>query len=224
MAGLGYKAFTTGEVLTAANLQGYAVDQSVMKFDSAADRTTDLASPSQGMVSFLNDSGTTWIYYGLYNASTNPGGAKAAGWYPAPGSAALFGTATRTAANLTTYTVGAAGFTLSERVDPLGWHSAVTNPTRFTGSVEGLYEFSATAQYAASVAGVVRRLHLKLNGNLTYSNQGYPAGSNYGTTVNGGIYLNGTTDYVEFDTVQDSGGNLALTCSVLMEFVRPVIV
>jgi hypothetical protein len=226
MAGLGYKAFTTGEVLTAANLQGYAVDQSVMKFDSAADRTTDLASPSQGMVSFLNDSGTTWIYYGLYNASTNPGGAKAAGWYPTGSTAVLFGTATRTTANLTSYKIGDAGFTLSELVDPLSWHRAVTNPTRFTGSVEGLYEFSVAVQYASNVVGNIRRILALKNGSATpiFSSTGTAPASTYGTSLNFGVYLNGTTDYMEFETIQNSGGNLAVDMNVLMKFVRPVIV
>jgi hypothetical protein len=81
MAGLGYRAFASGEVLTAANLQGYAVDQSVMVFSTAADRTTALPLPSQGMVSWLNDTGVMETYYDLYNVSTNPGGREAAGWY-----------------------------------------------------------------------------------------------------------------------------------------------
>jgi hypothetical protein len=81
MAGLGYRAFASGEVLTAANLQGYAVDQSVMVFSTAADRTTALPLPSQGMVSWLNDTGVMETYYELYNVSTNPGGREAAGWY-----------------------------------------------------------------------------------------------------------------------------------------------
>jgi hypothetical protein len=81
MAGLGYRAFASGEVLTAANLQGYAVDQSIMVFDSSADRSSALPVPSQGMTSWLNDTGVMETYYELYNVSTNPGGREAAGWY-----------------------------------------------------------------------------------------------------------------------------------------------
>ena len=226
MAGAGYNNFTVGSVLTASQVNTFLMDQSVMKFDSAADRTTDLASPSQGMVSFLNDSGTTWIYYGLYNASTNPGGAKAAGWYPTGSTAVLFGAATRTTVNLTSYKIGDAGFTLSELVDPLSWHSAVTNPTRFTGSVEGLYEFSVAVQYASNVVGNIRRILALKNGSATpvASTTGTAPASTYGTSLNFGVYLNGTTDYMEFETIQNSGGNLAVDMNVLMKFVRPVIV
>lgn len=64
MAGLGYKLFASGEVLTAANLQGYAVDQSTMVFATSAARTTALAAPSQGMVSYLSDSNSVEVYDG----------------------------------------------------------------------------------------------------------------------------------------------------------------
>jgi len=116
MAGLGYKLFASGEVLTAANLQGYAVDQSTMVFGSSAARTTALAAPSQGMMSFLNDSGTVWQYYELYNVSTNPSGASAAGWYPVPGSAVFMGTCgSFTTTNGVAADAGATGNLYTER-------------------------------------------------------------------------------------------------------------
>jgi hypothetical protein len=64
MAGLGYKLFASGEVLTAANLQGYAVDQSVMSFATSAARTSALAAPSEGMVTYLADDDRIEVYDG----------------------------------------------------------------------------------------------------------------------------------------------------------------
>jgi hypothetical protein len=65
MAGLGYKTFTAGEVLTAANLQGYAVDQSVMVFDDSTARTTALGTlVAEGMVTYLKDTNTIEFYDG----------------------------------------------------------------------------------------------------------------------------------------------------------------
>jgi len=59
MAGLGYKSFTSGAVLTASQVQGYLQDQSVMVFDTAAARTTALgANVATGMVSFLKATDT----------------------------------------------------------------------------------------------------------------------------------------------------------------------
>lgn len=83
MAGAGWHDFVPGEVLTAANVQDYLQDQTVMKFASAAARAAALPAPSQGMVSFLNDTGAVETYYAAWNASTNPGGKTPAGWYPA---------------------------------------------------------------------------------------------------------------------------------------------
>lgn len=64
MAGLGYKQFTAGEVLQASELQGYAVDQSVMVFASSAARSSALPSPTEGMVSYLKDTDSTEYYSG----------------------------------------------------------------------------------------------------------------------------------------------------------------
>lgn len=67
MAGLGRKTFTAGEVLTAANVQGYFMDQTVMVFASASARSTAIPSPSDGMFAYLSD--TTGLFY--YNGSAS---------------------------------------------------------------------------------------------------------------------------------------------------------
>jgi len=75
-AGLGYKEFTTGDVLTAADANGYLASQVVMVFASAAARTSAIASPQEGMISFLKDtnsteyySGSAWVAIGAASAS-----------------------------------------------------------------------------------------------------------------------------------------------------------
>lgn len=83
MAGLGYKTFTAGEVLTAANVQGYLQDQSVMSFANAAARGSAIASPWQGATTFQQDTGVTETYYAAAGTA-NPGGRSVAGWYQAP--------------------------------------------------------------------------------------------------------------------------------------------
>lgn len=64
MAGLGYKAFTGGAVLTAAQVQGYLQDQAVMKFASATARDAAITSPTEGMVCYLADSSAIFAYDG----------------------------------------------------------------------------------------------------------------------------------------------------------------
>jgi len=63
MPGLGRKTFTPLEVLTAANVNGYLMDQSVMVFAGTAARSSALGTGvSAGMVSFRSD-GTAWEGY-----------------------------------------------------------------------------------------------------------------------------------------------------------------
>jgi hypothetical protein len=222
MPGLGYKAFTTGEVLTAANLQGYAVDQSVMKFASSAARTSALPSPSQGMVSFLNDSGTTWIYYAAYNASTNPGGAASAGWYPLPSIASFLGTFSGSAGTGANVFAGQTSFLFTEYFDGLAWHSTVTNTDRITPTVAGFYKITAAGQYGANANGS-RIIVVNKNGTAVarFNNGGTQSANAQISTI---MLLNGSTDYVTVLYNQDSGSTLSLAGQVGVEFIRPTSV
>jgi hypothetical protein len=67
MAGLGKKTWNALDVLTAADVNGYLMDQTVMKFASSTARSSALGTGvSAGMVSFRTD-GTAWEGY---NGST----------------------------------------------------------------------------------------------------------------------------------------------------------
>jgi len=74
MPGLGRKVFTAGEVLTAANTNGYLMDQAVMVFAGTAARSSAIGTPSAGMLSYRTD-GTVYEYYNgsVWSALTNPG-------------------------------------------------------------------------------------------------------------------------------------------------------
>lgn len=75
-AGLGYKEFTTGDILTAADANGYLASQVVMVFASAAARTSAIASPQEGMISYLKDTNSTEYYSGSAWAAIGGGGAS----------------------------------------------------------------------------------------------------------------------------------------------------
>jgi hypothetical protein len=62
-AGLGFKTFTTGDVLTAGDTNGYLM-QGVWVFDDATARTAAVASPQEGNMSFLKDTNSTEYYSG----------------------------------------------------------------------------------------------------------------------------------------------------------------
>lgn len=76
MAGLGRKTWSAGEVATAANIQGYLQDQTVMKFANTSAAGSALGTAvSEGMTAYLSDTdelvmydGTSWF---KQNGSTN---------------------------------------------------------------------------------------------------------------------------------------------------------
>lgn len=75
MAGSGYKVFTAGEVLTAANVNNYLMDQSVMVFTNSSARSSALGTAvSAGMVSYLTASTAVEYYNGsAWVGISNPG-------------------------------------------------------------------------------------------------------------------------------------------------------
>jgi len=64
MAGAGRKVFTPGEILRAADVNGFLMDQAVMVFDDATERDLALGTAvvSQGMVSYLKDVDELEVY------------------------------------------------------------------------------------------------------------------------------------------------------------------
>jgi hypothetical protein len=69
MAGAGSKLFVAGDVLTAAQVNTYLMDQTVMRFADEAARTAAFggageATLAEGMMSYLMDSNTVSVYNG----------------------------------------------------------------------------------------------------------------------------------------------------------------
>ena len=65
MAGAGYKLFATGDVLTAAQVNTYLNEQTVMVFADSAARTSALSGVlAEGMMSYLQDTNAVEVYDG----------------------------------------------------------------------------------------------------------------------------------------------------------------
>lgn len=80
MSGLGFKTFTAGEILTAANVNGYLMSQSVMNFAGTAARSSAIGTPTEGMVTYLADTNSFEYYDGaayvpLVSVTSLPGSA-----------------------------------------------------------------------------------------------------------------------------------------------------
>ena len=69
MAGAGLKTFTAGEVLTAADVNTFLAQQAVQVYANEAGRTSAVPTPSEGMVSYLQDLNIVQSYDG---ANWNP--------------------------------------------------------------------------------------------------------------------------------------------------------
>ena len=74
MAGAGYKLFNTGDVLTAAQVNTYLMEQTTMVFADAAARTAALSGVvSEGMISYLKSTKQVEVYNGsAWVASDDP--------------------------------------------------------------------------------------------------------------------------------------------------------
>lgn len=62
-AGLGFKTFTTGEVLTSTDTNGYLM-QGVLVFADAAARTAAITSPQEGQTTYTKDNDLIQVYSG----------------------------------------------------------------------------------------------------------------------------------------------------------------
>jgi hypothetical protein len=72
MAYQGRKVFVAGQVLTASDVNS-TVDQTVMVFADASARTTAIPSPTEGMMSYLEDTNALQLYTTAWADVSSPG-------------------------------------------------------------------------------------------------------------------------------------------------------
>jgi hypothetical protein len=236
MAGLGWRTFTAGAVLTAAQVQGYLQDQAVMKFATVVSRNATIASPSQGMMSFITNTNSYYQYYEVYNATTNPGGASVAGWYPAEGTVLFAGKRSNTGVSIpnNAYTVvsfntfSCAGST--SNFDTIQINSA-TAPSTFTVRQAGWYRLSMNVPMVAwsSTAGTNRAMASNRN-SATYSTGTLTQLTELGTVgpqvvTDTATVLLAANDVIRFFVFQDSGGAATNSdTNFSIEYLRPASV
>jgi hypothetical protein len=74
-AGLGFKTFVSGDVLTAGDTNGYLM-QGVLVFASAAARDSAITSPQEGQFAYLKDTDATTYYTGSAWTALGGGGSS----------------------------------------------------------------------------------------------------------------------------------------------------
>jgi hypothetical protein len=170
MSGLGRKVWSAGDVLAAADVNGYLMDQAVMVFADSAARSSAIGTPTQGMVSYLQDTSSLEVYGTAWAGVSNPGDITGvtAGYGLAGGgdSGALtlsLGT-TITSSTATTYTIGTADagtilqFTAASAVITVGTASDIPAGQRIDilddgGSMTVQAESTAVTLNGAGTAG-----------------------------------------------------------------------
>ena len=180
-AGLGFKEFTTGDVLTAADANGYLASQVVMVFASAAARTSAIASPQEGMISFLKDTNSTQYYSGAAWVNIDAGSSDIS-------CRVIQTTGTSLSTTFASLDFGAENF------DTDTMHDNSTNNSRITIKTAGKYSIGGQLNFAANQALLLRIL---LNGStaiarIAQGNSSATEGGNIST-----IYDFAVNDYIE---------------------------
>jgi hypothetical protein len=190
-AGLGFKDFVTGEVLTAADVDGYLM-QGVWVFASAAARDAAVTSPQEGNFAYLKDTNVTTYYTGSAWANldttgmTNPMTTTGDIIYSSPGSTPVrlgigsTGNVLTVASGVPSWAApaGGGGYTLIN-----------TGGTTFSGTSITISTIPATYKFLYLVVvdayvGTADKLEMRLNGD-TATNYRYTAIQNSNTTLTG---------------------------------------
>jgi hypothetical protein len=148
-AGLGFKTFAVGEILSAANVNGYLM-QGVWVFANAAARTAAVTSPQEGNFSYLKDTNSTEYYTGSAWVAVGGGGGGGGGM-------TLLSTTSLTGASTT---VGSIDQTYKDLIVTISGMSGATNGQDFAmrpNAVGIVYQVTAGrfdgTNYAAGVSG-----------------------------------------------------------------------
>jgi hypothetical protein len=239
-AGQGYIEFATGDVLTAASANGYLASQVVMVFASSAARTSAIASPQEGMFSYLKDTNSTEYYSGSAWVAVGGGGlsspltTKGDVWgYSTTNARIPVGTNGQILTADSTQALGVKWATAAAPTAPSFSVFRTTDQTvsantytkvAFTSEAwdtDNCFDSSTNYRFTPTVAGKYEIQFCMIgsgtqNYGLLYFNGTRVKGINQnvsGATANGSTILsfNGTTDYVEFFVYLTSGTSVTGT-------------
>ena len=148
-ANAGYHAFSTGDVLTAAQVQYNLQNQTIMYFASSAARTTALSGVLvEGMFSYLADTDSTEYYNGsAWTSISNPGDITAVNTNAGSG---LSGGATSGAVTLSlssSYTAKTAAYTFAAGDEYNLFSMNAATSVQFNIPTDATYNFAVGTEF-----------------------------------------------------------------------------
>lgn len=198
-AGQGFKTFATGDVLTAADVNGYLM-QGVLVFATTTARDAAITSPQQGQVALTKDTNTIWKYTGSAWTNIDTGATS-----PLTTKGDLY-TYSTTDTRLGVGTNGQVLTADSTEATGLKWATAASGGA-YTSLASG--SLSGSSVSISSISGSYNDLYLVIRGSNLSTNAserirpngattGYMTGGFSGTTSgyagyqeeNNGIYMN----------------------------------
>jgi hypothetical protein len=217
-AGLGFKTFTTGEVLTAADTNGYLM-QGVLVFASAAARDAAITSPQEGQCCYLKDtdavltySGAAWVGFDDSNAIQNA---------IVDSKGDLIGaTAADTPARLAVGTNGQVLTADSTAATGLAWATASAGSSQVAGKnaiINGDFLINQRAFTSNTTTGAYnfdRWLQQNSGGTFTVTPQTFTPGAAPIATYEGRKYLQGIT------ASQSAAGHYAIVTQRIEDVTR----
>jgi hypothetical protein len=155
-AGQGFKTFTTGEVLTAGDVNGYLM-QGINVFADATARDAAITAPAEGQFAYTRDNNSLWYYTGSAWAASGATGDIEGVTVTSPlTGGGTSGTVTVGILNGTTSNLGAVQ--LSDSVSSTSTTLAAT-----ANAVKQAYDLAASAGGSTNVAGKNSVLNGSLN-------------------------------------------------------------
>jgi hypothetical protein len=208
-AGLGFKDFVTGEVLTAADVDGYLM-QGVWVFASAAARDAAVTSPQEGNFAYLKDTNVTTYYTGsawanldttgMTNPMTTTGDTiySSSGSTPARLGIGSTGNVLTVAGGVPTWAAPASGGGLTLISETVASASSAIDFTSISGSYKQLLLVWAGVKHSGS--GSSFGLRLNADSGANYECQGmFAVSSGFGVeTAERTSIFNGGADYMPF--------------------------
>jgi hypothetical protein len=195
-AGQGFKTFATGDVLTAADTNGYLM-QGVWVFADSAARTAAVTSPQEGNMSYLKSDDTVYYYSG-------------SAWVAVAGTPSATGVSVTKSAVQSIPNATQTALTWDGEVfDTNTYHDNATNNSRITipSGKAGKYLITSTCNYLNG-GGTIRSINVYKNGTASNDVAVGNNGASNCVVVHSVVMDLAVADYIQIFTLQNSGGNV----------------